>query len=119
LPLRDNQLRHSATIKRQQKNLADLNDRHDHAFATGRRFKARLPPFSSRLSRNIGLTKRHAVPRRSAGNVPFPRPPRLVFLGFVALAPSIRGVHHGHGHHGPYQRHGIWNSFGAVRGGTP
>jgi hypothetical protein len=34
-----------------KKNLADLNDRHDHDFATGRRFKARLPPFSSRLSR--------------------------------------------------------------------
>jgi hypothetical protein len=28
-----------------KKNLADLNDRHDHACATGRRFKARLPPF--------------------------------------------------------------------------
>jgi hypothetical protein len=27
------------------KKLADLNDRHDHACATGRRFKARLPPF--------------------------------------------------------------------------
>src|SRR6202043_250576 len=35
-----------------KKKLADLNDRHDHAFATGRRFKTRLPPFSSRSSRN-------------------------------------------------------------------
>ena len=41
-----------ATIKRQQKKLADLYDRHDHVFATGCRFKTRLPPFSSRLSRN-------------------------------------------------------------------
>ena len=40
-----------ATIKAAAKKLADLNDRHDHACATGRRFKARLPPFSSRLSR--------------------------------------------------------------------
>jgi hypothetical protein len=41
-------------FKRQQKKLADLNNRHDHAFATGCRFKTRLPPVSSRLSRDTG-----------------------------------------------------------------
>jgi hypothetical protein len=36
-----------------KKKLADLNNRHDHAGATGCRFKTRLPSFSSRLSRNM------------------------------------------------------------------
>jgi len=35
--------------------LAKLDHRHDHHFATGRHFTLRLPPpFSSRLSRNMG-----------------------------------------------------------------
>ena len=45
-----------------------LDDRHDHACATGRRFKARLPPFSSRLSRYMGGPIA-VLARRAAGQI--------------------------------------------------
>jgi hypothetical protein len=35
-----------------KKILANYDNQHDHDLAIGRRFKLRLPPFSSRLSRN-------------------------------------------------------------------
>jgi len=53
LPASDN---HSS-IAAPNKMLAILDNQHDHAFATGRRFTPRSPlPFSSRLSRYMGFT---------------------------------------------------------------
>jgi hypothetical protein len=52
-----------------KKILANCDNQHDHDFATGRRFKLRLPPFSSRLSRNTGpgvLAEHHKEQRRIA-----------------------------------------------------
>jgi hypothetical protein len=49
---RQSNLKLSDNQKSGKKILANYDNRNDHDFATGHRFKLRLPPFSSRLSRN-------------------------------------------------------------------